>query len=250
MGMFEATRSPSCKTPSFSKSKAVQLEGTKSRKSLISLAGAQKLTSKSPQITETSQSTKKETSKSSSKFCNTLKKTPKTAKKFTDITLRSSQPTEKSLEQKSFKESIKKIATCNRRSPRTCLTMATTKLSPSGHPSALPRLLKENVKPVNLSLISPAPSKQDASQKQEISDSVPKRLEYDPKTDSNITSSFVQHKGVVKPLTKRNTLKNMAQRKPRIKSRQEIREGQKKILKGVRFNRRFELQMANRGITI
>lgn len=32
--------------------------------------------------------------------------------------------------------------------------------------------------------------------------------------------------------------------------REQIREGQKKILKGVRFNKRFELQMAKRGINL
>ncbi|XP_045121821.1 uncharacterized protein LOC123510607 isoform X1 [Portunus trituberculatus] len=80
--------------------------------------------------------------------------------------------------------------------------------------------------------------------------SVRKRMQDYSKSVAASARSYVPYKGGVKPMKQRDNLKNLAQRKHNVKSSKEIREGQKNILKGVRLNKRFELQMANRGIKL
>lgn len=96
--------------------------------------------------------------------------------------------------------------------------------------------LKENCNPGPNEVASPA--------------SVRKRMQDYSKSVVAAGRSYVPYKGAVKPVKHRDNLKNLAQRKHNVKSSKEIREGQKNILKGVRLNKRFELQMANRGIKL
>lgn len=96
--------------------------------------------------------------------------------------------------------------------------------------------LKENCNPGPNEVASPA--------------SVRKRMQDYSKSVAAAGRSYVPYKGAVKPVKQRDNLKKLAQRKHNVKSSKEIREGQKNILKGVRLNKRFELQMANRGIKL
>ncbi|KAK8385592.1 hypothetical protein O3P69_016397 [Scylla paramamosain] len=96
--------------------------------------------------------------------------------------------------------------------------------------------LKENCSPGPDEAASPA--------------SVRKRMQDYSKNLAASGRSYVPYKGPIKPIKQRDNLKNLAQRKHNVKSSKEIREGQKNILKGVRLNKRFELQMANRGIKL
>lgn len=110
--------------------------------------------------------------------------------------------------------------------------------------------LKENYKPRKKSLSSPMPSKLPVLGEGASPASVRKRMQEYSQSLAGQGKSYVPYKGALKPLKNRDELKTLAERKHNVKSSKQIREGQKNILKGVRINRRFELQMANRGITL
>ncbi|XP_076039874.1 uncharacterized protein LOC143024710 isoform X2 [Oratosquilla oratoria] len=85
--------------------------------------------------------------------------------------------------------------------------------------------------------------------------SAQRRQSYNPQATQDKPLRYKPHTGALKPFVEpskvhhsRETLKNLAAKNPNVKSRQQIRDGQKKILKGVRTNKRFELQMAMRGL--
>ncbi|XP_047487999.1 nucleolar and spindle-associated protein 1-A-like isoform X2 [Penaeus chinensis] len=124
------------------------------------------------------------------------------------------------------------------------------KVSPKSRVSALPRLLKENVKPARPSLVSPAVAKVASVKMPQSPASSKKTNESSSKIPASRPTGYVPYRGALKPFTDRATLNKMAERNPNLKSREQIREGHKKILKGVRFNKRFELQMAKRGINL
>ncbi|XP_042890902.1 serine/arginine repetitive matrix protein 1-like [Penaeus japonicus] len=158
-------------------------------------------------------------------------KSPKLAKKSPKVAITST---------KKLKEPLK--------SPKAA---SSKKVSPRSRVSALPRLLKENVKPLpRPSLVSPAVAKVASVKMPQSPASSKKMQESTSKIPTSKPTGYVPYKGVVKPLTNRATLNKMAERNPNLKSREQIREGHKKILKGVRFNKRFELQMAKRGINL
>ncbi|KAG0723322.1 hypothetical protein GWK47_005587 [Chionoecetes opilio] len=110
--------------------------------------------------------------------------------------------------------------------------------------------MKENCKSGGLSVCSPKPSKLPLPCGVASPASVRKRMQEYSQSLASRGTSYVPYRGAVKPLKSREALKTLAKRKHKVKSSKEIREGQKRILKGVRFNKRFELQMANRGINI
>lgn len=110
--------------------------------------------------------------------------------------------------------------------------------------------LKENQKPGKQSLSNPMVGKLARPSEVASPTSVRKRMQDYSQSLASRGTGYVPYKGAVKPLKDRSDLKNLAQRKHKVKSSKEIREGQRGILKGVRLNKRFELQMANRGIAL
>ncbi|KAK4323267.1 hypothetical protein Pmani_006048 [Petrolisthes manimaculis] len=129
---------------------------------------------------------------------------------------------------------LKKPGVPTRKSPRTTSASTTSHLkSPQ-----VTQHLKENLIPAHPPLES-QPSAESKAGEAKHTSKIPKSK-----------SSYVPHKGPLRPYGNREALKKLAEKKPAVKSSREIRENQKRILKGVRFNKRFELQMANRGINL
>ncbi|ROT72280.1 hypothetical protein C7M84_009352 [Penaeus vannamei] len=242
---FVATRSPARfgKTPVGNKeSKAGNT--TKTPKSVASLPHkSPKVPSKSPREVKTQPKA-------------VPAKSPKSAKKSPKVAVTS---TKLKGPHKSPKVPTQKSPKVGRPSPKAGQSQegmkvapaSSKKVSPKSRVSALPRLLKENVKPAaRPSLVSPAVTKV-ASVKMPQSPASSKKInESSSKIPASKPTGYVPYRGAVKPFTDRATLNKMAERNPNLKSREQIREGQKKILKGVRFNKRFELQMAKRGINL
>nr|XP_045625205.1 nucleolar and spindle-associated protein 1-like [Procambarus clarkii] len=224
---FTSPRSSARKIPTFSKHTRALSEKPKPNPSPKVLQRIQK-TPKVPKILET----RKKALPSSSKSV----ESQKTVSKIIGVRQRSPKVARQPLVNKTPRKSIRNAAAVTKSSQKPDLVSALKVMSVKQESplrrSALPTLLKENVTPG-----SPCSA-------------VGKRQEYDPKATINKPLNYVPYKGALKPIMDRATLKNMAERKPKLKSTQEIREGQKKILKGVRFNKRFELQMAKRGITL
>ncbi|XP_037803701.1 nucleolar protein dao-5-like isoform X2 [Penaeus monodon] len=183
-------------------------------------------------------------------------KSPKSAKKSPKVAVTSTKKPMGS--NKSLKVPAQKSPKVARPSPKAGQSQegmkvapaSSKKVSPKSRVSALPRLLKENMKPARPSLVSPAVAKV-ASMKMPPSPASSKKTnESSSKIPASKPTGYVPYRGALKPFTDRATLNKMAERNPNLKSREQIREGQKKILKGVRFNKRFELQMAKRGINL
>ncbi|KAG7156468.1 Nucleolar and spindle-associated protein 1-B-like [Homarus americanus] len=234
----------STRSPAFSKLKSIQKPEMPTHKSLASPPKSSKGSPKGVQVFG-------KTIKEAPKSINKPSKSSRTAKK--SVTLRSTKTENESNTQQTPRVSLRNTAGERKSSTKLGSETASKvtsvrRFTSSVHCGALPQL-KENVKPANQSLITPAPVKLLASQKSSPG-AAQKRTDYDPKATINKPLGYVPYKGAMKPLPDRATLKNMALRNPNIKSSQQIREGQKKILKGVRFNKRFELQMANRGINL
>ncbi|KAK3875532.1 hypothetical protein Pcinc_019581 [Petrolisthes cinctipes] len=129
---------------------------------------------------------------------------------------------------------LKKPGVPTRKSPRT------TSASTTSHPKSpqVTQHLKENLIPAHPPLES-QPSAESKAGEAKHTSKIPRSK-----------SGYVPHKGPLRPYGNREALKKLAEKKPAVKSSREIRENQKRILKGVRFNKRFELQMANRGINL
>ena len=107
------------------------------------------------------------------------------------------------------------------------------------------RNIKENVNKVSLK--SPAIEKL-KEKRMSTPGSIQRRKEYNPKANVNKPLSYKPYTGALKPLTNRDILKNKVNKNSNTKSSLQIKEGQKVIIKGVRMNKRFELQMARRGL--
>ncbi|XP_063600808.1 nucleolar and spindle-associated protein 1-like isoform X2 [Penaeus indicus] len=183
-------------------------------------------------------------------------KSPKSAKKSPKVAVTSAKKLKGP--HKSPKVSAQKSPRVVRPSPKAGQSQEGTKVapasskkvSPKSRVSALPRLLKENVKPARPSLVSPAVAKVASVKMPQSPASSKKTNASSSKIPASKPTGYVPYRGALKPITDRATLNKMAERNPNLKSREQIREGQKKILKGVRFNKRFELQMAKRGINL
>lgn len=242
---FASPRSSTRKTPAFSKYTVAQSKSPKPNTSLKVMSSSQK----TPKLAQISEKTGKESFPSSSK----PSKSPRATRKDAGVTQR--LPKNKSYIKKSPRTSPRNaVSVCKnlqkQGSETTSKVTSVKKVSPVRGPNVLSKLHKENVKPVNQSVPSPAVTSKLTSVNLSCIGSVNKRSEYDPKATINKPLNYIPYKGTLKPIADRETLKKMAERKPNLKSRHEMREGQRKILKGVRFNKRFELQMANRGITL
>ncbi|XP_068218136.1 microtubule-associated protein futsch-like isoform X2 [Palaemon carinicauda] len=133
----------------------------------------------------------------------------------------------------------KKVASSVRKSS------SALKESSKSHHSNIPKPHKENLKPGFVSFVSPAPVKVTGVTQPAIT----------PGKESNLKShikkpSYVPYKGALKPVNTAEVYKTMSAKIPPVKTIKDRREDQKRILVGVRFNKRFELQMAKRGIDI
>lgn len=129
---------------------------------------------------------------------------------------------------KSPKVNVAKSPKITNKSPKTKLKPPSAKKEApkSGIPS-----LKENVKPGTTNSSMLVESKIPA----------PKPINYRPYT------------GAIKAINPRKTkedYKNLAMKNPKVKYSSQVRAENRTILKGVRINKRFELQMANRGIDL
>ncbi|KAK7086622.1 hypothetical protein SK128_022761, partial [Halocaridina rubra] len=115
-------------------------------------------------------------------------------------------------------------------------------ISPKLHGGNISRLLKENKNPARGSIASPGTvsiDKNSSALNTEV-------LFHNKQKPLN----YVPYKGALKAPNRTDVHKAMSEKMPHIKSLKERRDVQQKILKGVRFNRRFELQMAKRGISL
>ncbi|XP_064087511.1 nucleolar protein dao-5-like [Macrobrachium nipponense] len=202
---------------------------------------------KSPQTSHKVSKSAKKSPKSASKSQNTRLKSPKHLK----------SPKVKSPKHlKSPKVTSKKspgASTVSKKVPLSARKSSfALKASPKAHHSNIPKPHKENVKPGFGPLATPAQVKATGiGNPAKTPGSSLKGKELNSKSSNKKpATTYVPYKGALKPRNTVDIHKTMSEKIPPVKTIKERREYQNKILKGVRFNKRFELQMAKRGIDI
>lgn len=185
----------------------------------------------------------------SHKVSKSAKKSPKSTSKSQNARLKSPKRV------KSPKVTSKKSPVASTLSKKVSLSARKSsfalKVSPKAHHSNIPKPHKENVKPGVGPLASPAQVKATGiANPAKTPRSTLNGKEFNSKSSNNKPAAYVPYKGALKSVNTVDIHKTMSEKIPPVKTMKERREYQNKILKGVRFNKRFELQMAKRGIDI